>query len=98
MGLCAQGLPHQTVTWWFPFHDIGRFIGLAIKVCAIDVLESISIAKALAYRNQYELKCAPPLPFNSWSLDLIWSGNLSSRFLWGPGWHKQLWRVYICLL
>ncbi len=35
-------------------------IGLAIKVCAIDVLESISIAKALAYRNSYELECAPP--------------------------------------
>lgn len=39
--------------------DFGRIILLAIKVCAIDVLESISIAKALAYRNQYDLKCAP---------------------------------------
>lgn len=43
---------------------IGGLIALAIKVCAIDVLESISIAKALAYRNQYELKCAtfPSIP------------------------------------
>lgn len=56
----SQGLPHQTVTWWFPMpSDFGRIILLAIKVCAIDVLESISIAKALAYRNQYDLKCAP---------------------------------------
>lgn len=39
--------------------DFGRIILLSIKVCAIDVLESISIAKALAYRNQYDLKCAP---------------------------------------
>ncbi len=39
--------------------DFGRIILLAIKVCAIDVLESISIAKALAYRNQYDLKCVP---------------------------------------
>ncbi|EIE25728.1 sulfate permease [Coccomyxa subellipsoidea C-169] len=61
VGVVPAGLPHQTVTWWFPFHDIGRFIGLAIKVCAIDVLESISIAKALAYRNQYELNATQEL-------------------------------------
>lgn len=61
-GRYVQGLPHQTVTWWFPMPSIGRMIGLAIKVCAIDVLESISIAKALAYRNQYELKCASASP------------------------------------
>lgn len=36
--------------------DISRQIGLAIIVCMIDVLESISIAKALAYRNSYDLK------------------------------------------
>lgn len=42
--------------------NMGKIIALAIKVCAIDVLESISIAKALAYRNQYELKCAPSFP------------------------------------
>ena len=38
----------------------GKKIGLAIVVCLIDVLESISIAKALAYKNKYILKCAPP--------------------------------------
>ena len=35
--------------------DFKRQIGLAVIVCLIDVLESISIAKALAYRNQYDL-------------------------------------------
>lgn len=54
------------MTWWFPFDNVGRQFGLAIKVCAIDVLESISIAKALAYRNSYDLKCASlffPFPY-----------------------------------
>ncbi len=51
-----QGLPKETVSWWFPMPEFGRQIGLAIIVCMIDVLESISIAKALAYRNGYDLK------------------------------------------
>ena len=34
----------------------GDKIGLAIVVCLIDILESISIAKALAYKNKYLLK------------------------------------------
>ena len=38
--------------------EFHRQIGLAIIVCLIDLLESISIAKALAYRNSYDLKCA----------------------------------------
>jgi sulfate transporter 4 len=57
------------VTWWFPLDNIGRIWLLSLKVCAIDVLESISIAKALAYKNNYELKCAaaPPLmPIAEW--------------------------------
>jgi hypothetical protein len=37
--------------------EFSRQIGLAVIVCLIDVLESISIAKALAYRNQYDLMC-----------------------------------------
>lgn len=34
----------------------GEKFKLAIVVCIIDVLESISIAKALAYKNRYYLK------------------------------------------
>ena len=55
MHVCTQGLPHETVTWWFPMPDFSRQIGLAVIVCLIDVLESISIAKALAQVNQYDL-------------------------------------------
>ena len=54
--LATQGLPHETVTWWFPMPEFSRQIGLAVIVCIIDVLESISIAKALAYKNGYDLK------------------------------------------
>ena len=54
-----QGLPKETVTWWFPMpHNFSRIFLLAVVICLIDVLESISIAKALAYKNRYELKCA----------------------------------------
>lgn len=47
------------MTWWFPMpHNFSRIMLLAVVICLIDVLESISIAKALAYKNRYELKCA----------------------------------------
>lgn len=55
VGKVPRGLPHQTVTWLAPMPDLGAKFGLAILVCAIDVLESISIAKALAFKNRYEL-------------------------------------------
>lgn len=56
----SQGLPKETVTWWFPMpQNFSRIALLAVVICLIDVLESISIAKALAYKNRYELKCAP---------------------------------------
>ena len=59
-----QGLPKETVTWWFPMpHNFSRLLLLSIVICLIDVLESISIAKALAYKNRYELKCGP---FQTW--------------------------------
>lgn len=54
--LCPQGLPHETISWWFPMEHFSKKLGLALLVCAIDVLESISIAKALAFKNSYELK------------------------------------------
>jgi hypothetical protein len=36
--------------------NFGGKMGLAILVCAVDVLESISIAKSLAFKNKYELE------------------------------------------
>ena len=54
-----QGLPGETVSWFFPMSHFGQKFKLAVIVCLIDVLESISIAKALAYKHKYELMCAP---------------------------------------
>lgn len=61
VGKVPKGLPHETATWWFPMSQVGSKVGLALLVCAIDVLESISIAKALAYKNQYELAATQEL-------------------------------------
>ena len=61
VGKVPKGLPHETATWWFPMSNVGAKVGLALLVCAIDVLESISIAKALAYKNQYELAATQEL-------------------------------------
>lgn len=61
VGKVPKGLPHQTATWWFPMSNAGAKVGLALLVCAIDVLESISIAKALAYKNRYELAATQEL-------------------------------------
>ena len=48
------------MTWWFPMPpNFTRLALLSVVICLIDVLESISIAKALAYKNRYELKCGP---------------------------------------
>ncbi|KAK9843672.1 hypothetical protein WJX81_001934 [Elliptochloris bilobata] len=56
VGSIPQGLPKETVTWWFPMPaNFTRLALLAVVICLIDVLESISIAKALAYKNRYEL-------------------------------------------
>lgn len=61
VGTVPKGLPHETVSWWFPMSHVGAKIVLALLVCAIDVLESISISKALAYKNQYELSATQEL-------------------------------------
>ncbi|CAL5218904.1 g648 [Coccomyxa viridis] len=61
VGTVPAGLPKETLSWWFPMPEFGRQIGLAIIVCMIDVLESISIAKALAYRNGYDLNATQEL-------------------------------------
>lgn len=49
-------MPGASWGWFFPMDHFGKKLGLAIVVCLIDILESISIAKALAYKNKYLLK------------------------------------------
>ena len=61
VGIVPKGLPHQTVTLWLPMEAAGKKAGLAVLVCLIDVLESISIAKSLAIKNRYPLNATQEL-------------------------------------
>lgn len=55
VGKIPKGLPHETATWWFPMPQFGQKLGYAVVICLIDLLESLSIAKALAAKNHYQL-------------------------------------------
>lgn len=55
IGNIPKGLPDFTGGWWLPLIDPGRQLVLAALICLIDICESISIAKALAQKNKYEL-------------------------------------------
>ncbi|KAK9853863.1 hypothetical protein WJX84_006158 [Apatococcus fuscideae] len=56
VGTIPKGLPGSTVRFFSPINDFSGKIGLAIVVCLIDVLESISIARALALRGKYDIR------------------------------------------
>jgi sulfate transporter 4 len=49
------GLPPLTINRWFPITNFPGLIKLAIIVWIIDLLESTSIARALAMKNGYKL-------------------------------------------
>lgn len=55
VGNIPKGLPGCTIGWWSPIPQVGRKFGYAVIICLIDLLESISIAKALALKNRYEI-------------------------------------------
>ncbi|KAL3138605.1 hypothetical protein ABBQ32_006371 [Trebouxia sp. C0010 RCD-2024] len=55
VGNIPKGLPGCTIGWWSPIPQVGKKLGYAIIICLIDVLESISIAKALALKNRYQI-------------------------------------------
>lgn len=55
VGNIPKGLPGCTIGWWSPIPQVGKKFGYAVIICLIDLLESISIAKALALKNRYEI-------------------------------------------
>ena len=55
IGKIPSGLPAVTGSWWLPLVNVQQQLILAALICLIDVCESISIAKALAQKNGYEL-------------------------------------------
>jgi MFS superfamily sulfate permease-like transporter len=48
-----QGLPPVSVQDWVPIGNISQLLPLAFIVMAVDMLESTSIARALARKNGY---------------------------------------------
>ncbi|WIA23008.1 hypothetical protein OEZ85_001360 [Tetradesmus obliquus] len=53
-----RGLPHFTADQWAPIESpgLGVLLPLAAIIAAVDMLESTSIARALACKNGYELE------------------------------------------
>lgn len=49
------GLPRPTVSWWLPLDNFRELAPLALVVMLVDLLESTSIARALAAKGKYEL-------------------------------------------
>jgi sulfate transporter 4 len=43
------------VSWWLPMPDAAKLAPLALVVMVVDLLESTSIARALAAKCKYEL-------------------------------------------
>lgn len=48
-----HGLPPFTANMWVPVNYIDRLLPLSFIVMAVDMLESTSIARALARKNDY---------------------------------------------
>ncbi|KAF8066266.1 SULTR2 [Scenedesmus sp. PABB004] len=55
VGRIPTGLPAPTAAWWAPMPDFRRLAPLAVVVMVVDLLESTSIARALAAKGGYEL-------------------------------------------
>ncbi|GFR48515.1 hypothetical protein Agub_g10409, partial [Astrephomene gubernaculifera] len=55
VGAIKKGLPTPTISWWLPMPEINKLFPTAIVVMLVDLLESTSIARALARKNKYEL-------------------------------------------
>lgn len=48
-----QGMPPFTAQYWAPIAQLQKLLPLALIVMAVDMLESTSIARALARKNGY---------------------------------------------
>lgn len=52
VGSITAGLPHLTVPWWLPMDNFWQLASTAIVISFVSLLESISIARALAEPQQ----------------------------------------------
>lgn len=69
-----QGMPPFTANLWAPISNLEKLLPLAFIVMAVDMLESTSIARALARKNGYG---KGKLRIESIQLT-------PSRYAWGP--------------
>ncbi|PRW56212.1 sulfate transporter [Chlorella sorokiniana] len=61
IGKIPSGPPDFTAGWWLPLFNVSRQMVLAFLICMVDICESISIAKALARVNKYQLNATQEL-------------------------------------
>ena len=52
VGSITAGLPHLTVFWWLPMDHFWQLASTAVVISFVSLLESISIARALAEPRQ----------------------------------------------
>ena len=52
VGSISGGLPGCTISWWFPMNSFPRLAATAVVISFVSLLESISIARALAEPQQ----------------------------------------------
>lgn len=77
-------MPPFSANQWAPISNIDKLLPLAFIVMAVDMLESTSIARALARKNSY-----------GGSLGLIASSNWAVYE--GVGWGAGKWAVLLLL-
>lgn len=52
VGSITGGLPQMTAGWWFPMDNFPQLAATALVISFVSLLESISIARALAEPQQ----------------------------------------------
>lgn len=55
VGKIPEGLPPCTISWWAPMDKFSDLLPIAAIVMIVDLMESTSIARAVAAKNRYEL-------------------------------------------
>ncbi|DBA76202.1 TPA: hypothetical protein ACH3X1_009930 [Trebouxia sp. C0004] len=77
VGSITGGLPEMTASWWLPMDNFPQLAATAVVISFVSLLESISIARALAEPQQDVLH---PLDANQELLGLGWANLAGAVF------------------
>ncbi|KAL0048646.1 hypothetical protein WJX82_007650 [Trebouxia sp. C0006] len=77
VGSITAGLPEMTASWWLPMDNFPQLAATAVVISFVSLLESISIARALAEPQQDVLH---PLDANQELLGLGWANLAGAAF------------------